>query len=65
MNLINISELLQFKVIELSCKLFESVFNNEGVLSDFSKFISFIIELEILKGLVEEKMLKEKILFLN
>lgn len=41
------------------------MFNNEGVLSDFSKFISFIIELEILKGLVEEKMLKEKILFLN
>ncbi|EGO6632985.1 hypothetical protein [Enterococcus faecalis] len=61
MNSTNTSESSQPKVTESSRKSSESASNNEGVSSDSSKSTSSTTESEILKGLAEEKTLKEKI----
>lgn len=69
MNSTNTSESSQPKVTESSRKssesASESASNNEGVSSDSSKSTSSTTESEILKGLAEEKTLKEKIPSLN
>ena len=65
MNSTNTSESSQPKVTESSRKSSESASNNEGVSSDSSKSTSSTTESEILKGLAEEKTLKEKIPSLN
>lgn len=65
MNSTNTSESSQPKVTESSRKSSESASNNENVSSDSSKSTSSTTESEILKGLAEEKTLKEKIPSLN
>lgn len=65
MNSTNTSESSQPKVTESSRKSSESASNNEGVSSDSNKPTSSTTESEILKGLAEEKTLKEKIPSLN